>query len=278
VPTVLEELRHINISEALHTAPNATRWVQIQTDWCACYSVVEFDGITVKPSDLYQRMMVYDTGAVPRSNWVDWSNNFMNLTGQPVHCFDSSKLVWDIIVRTANNGEQFTDLLWGEHVLQAWDIVICDSEKIIALAGVIGGMNTAISETTSKVSVEVAQFDPTQVRKTATRLWLRTDAAVRFEKYINPYWTQYCTMIVPEQIRKQATSLGQATYLGITHVANTMPARTPVTVSVAKTQQFVRGAWQAYCKPRWWYNSMYATNLEITGRYYSYTRYLWGNR
>jgi phenylalanyl-tRNA synthetase beta chain len=246
VPTVLNELQHLNISEALHTAPNARRWVQINTDLCACYSLVEFDGITVKPSDLYQRMMVYGTGAVPRSNWVDWSNNFMNLTGQPVHCFDSSKLVWDIIVRTANDGEQFTDLLWGEHILQTWDIVICDNEKIIALAGVIGGMNTAISDTTSKVSVEVAQFDPTQVRKTATRLWLRTDAAVRFEKYINPYWTQYCSMIVAEQIRKQVPSLGQANYIGITHKVNTMPARTPVTVSVAKAQQFIWGSGQAY--------------------------------
>lgn len=246
VPVILDELRHININEALSSAPNATRWVQIDTDWCACYSVVEFDGITVKPSDLYQRMMVYGTGAVPRSNWVDWSNNFMNLTGQPVHCFDSSKLVGDIIVRTANDGEQFIDLLWGEHILQAWDIVICDQAKIVALAGVIGGMNTAISETTTKVSVEVAQFDPTQVRKTATRLWLRTDAAVRFEKYINPYWTQYCSMIVAEQIRKQATSLGNANYIGISHVINEMPARTPVTVSVSKAQQFIWGKWQAY--------------------------------
>jgi phenylalanyl-tRNA synthetase beta chain len=246
VPTVLEELRHLNISEALHMAPNASRWVVIDTDLCACYSLIEFVDITVKPSDLYQRMMVYDTGAVPRSNWVDWSNNFMNLTGQPVHCFDSSKLVWDIIVRIANDEEQFVDLLWGEHVLQAWDIVICDSEKIIALAGVIGGMNSCISETTVKISVEVAQFDPTQVRKTATRLWLRTDAAVRFEKYINPYWTQYCSMIVAEQIRKQATSLGKANYLGITHAVNIMPARMPVTVSVAKAQQFIWGNGQAH--------------------------------
>ena len=246
VPTVLNELQHLNISEALRTAPNATRWVQIDTDLCACYSVVEFDGITVKPSDLYQRMMVYGTGAIPRSNWVDRSNNFMNLTGQPVHCFDSNTLVGDIIVRIANDGEQFTDLLWGEHALQTWDIVICDQEKIVALAGVIGWMNTAISETTTKVSVEVAQFDPTQVRKTATRLWLRTDAAVRFEKYINPYWTQYCTMIVSEQIRKQATSLGKANYVGITHVTNIMPARMPVTVSVAKAQQFIWGNGQAH--------------------------------
>jgi phenylalanyl-tRNA synthetase beta chain len=246
VPIILEEIHNTNITQALQLAPNATRWVHIDTDLCACYSLVEFADITVKPSDLYQRMMVYGTGAAPRSNWVDWSNNFMNLTGQPVHCFDSAKLVWDIVVRTADDGEQFTDLMWGEHILQEGDIVICDSQKIVALAGIMGGMNSCIGDTTTGVSIEVAQFDPTQVRKTATRLWLRTDAAVRYEKYINPLWTQYCSMIIPEQIRKQSISLTHTTYLGITHTINQLPDRMPVNVNVARAQQFIRGNGQAY--------------------------------
>ena len=241
VPKILNELQHINISEALHMASNASRWVQINTELCACYSVVEFDNIVVKPSDLYQRMMVYGTWGVPRNNWVDWSNNFMNLTGQPIHCFDSDKLVGDIIIRIAYDGEWFFDLLWSEHILKQWDIVICDQEKIIALAGIIWGMNSCISETTTRISIEIAQFNPIQVRKTATKLGLRTDAAQRFEKYINPYRTQYCSMIIPEQIHKQITSLGKATYVGITHVVNAIPNRTPVTVSVAKAQQFIWG-------------------------------------
>lgn len=246
VPVILDEMRNTNVAQALQSAPNATRWVQINTDLCACYSLVEFDGVTVKPSDLYHRMMVYGTGATPKNNWVDWSNNYMNRTGQPVHCFDSSKLVGDISVRVANDGEQFVDLLWAEHTLQAWDIVICDSEKIVALAGIIGWINSCINEWTSKISVEVAQFDPTQVRKTATRLWLRTDAAVRYEKYINPLWSQYCAMMVPEQVIKQSKSLGAANYVGISHTTHNMSARVPVVVSVAKAQQFIWGNGQAH--------------------------------
>lgn len=241
VAVILENIRNTHISEVLEVAPNASRWVMIKSDSCACYCVIEIADITVKPSDLYHRMMVYGTWATPRNNRVDRSNNFMNLTGQPVHCFDSNKVVGDIVVRNASDSEQFIDLLWVEHILQAWDIVICDRDKIIALAWVIWGMNSCIDDTTSSILIEVAQFDPTQVRKTATRLGLRTDAAVRFEKYINPYWTEYCAMIIPEQINKQVKSLGASRYVGITHEVNTMPVRMPVAVSIRKIQQFIWG-------------------------------------
>ena len=78
-----------------------------------------------------------DLGANPINNWVDFSNLFMNISGQPVHFFDAAKVDGDIIVRNAKDGEKFMDLFATEHILKASDVVIADKTKILALAGVV---------------------------------------------------------------------------------------------------------------------------------------------
>jgi phenylalanyl-tRNA synthetase beta chain len=78
-----------------------------------------------------------DMGALPRANWIDFSNLFMLMTGQPIHFFDADKVDGDIIVRNAKEGEEFTDLFETTHILKETDIVIADKKKILALAGIV---------------------------------------------------------------------------------------------------------------------------------------------
>lgn len=112
-----------------------------------------------------------------------------------------------MIVRQAKAGELFVDLTDGEHTLTADDIVIADSEKILALAGVIGGKSSAVHDGTTNILVEIANFDPVQVRKTGTRLGLRTDAELRFEKNINPVYSVYAVALFRDALNYAAKDL-----------------------------------------------------------------------
>ena len=139
----------------------------------------------------------------------------MYLTGQPVHFFDADTVAGDIIVREATDGEIFIDLTGVEHSLMKGDIVITDKEKILALAGIIGGQSSALSDTTKNIVVEIANFDPIQVRKTATRLHIRTDAHSRFEKNINPLYTLGTLGMFLDMRSLYAKDLGKYTINGI---------------------------------------------------------------
>ena len=103
-----------------------------------------------------------------------------------MHAFDAEKIVGHITVRQAREGETLLALDSKEYALTPHDIVIADSEKVLAVAGVIGGMGSAISETTKHAYFESACFDPVSIRLTSQRLGLRTDASMRFEKSLDP--------------------------------------------------------------------------------------------
>jgi len=94
----------------------------------------------------------------------------MITTGQPIHCFDQAKIEGNIIVREATDGEEFIDLFDKVHVLQTGDIVISDQNKILALAGIVGGKSSGITDNTQNIIIEIANFDPIITRKTAIRL------------------------------------------------------------------------------------------------------------
>lgn len=118
----------------------------------------------------------------------------MYQTGQPIHCFDTDTIQGDITIRQAQDGEVLVDLMDVEHILTADDVVIADDHKVLALAGVIGGKESAVTEDTKNITIELANFDPIIIRQTAIRHGVRTDASARFEKNINPLTTQ--SMIV----------------------------------------------------------------------------------
>ena len=104
-------------------------------------------------------------------------------------------------MRQARAGERFVDLFGTEHELSTSDVVIADEEKVLALGGVIGGLESAVTENTKNIVIELANFDPTVVRKTGTRLGLRTDAELRFEKNINPEYSLYVLLFLLDEMK-----------------------------------------------------------------------------
>lgn len=158
--------------------------VKVSTDNCKLYLARKVENVTIKESPRYIKEKLMASGIRPINNVVDISNYVMLETGQPLHFFDADKLK-QIEVRMAKNGEKLTTLDSKERTLSEDDIVITDSEKPVALAGVMGGLETEITESTKNIIIESAIFDSVRVRKTSNRI-LRSEASNRFEKGLDP--------------------------------------------------------------------------------------------
>lgn len=145
------------------------------------------EGLTVKPSPRRIAQRLRAVGVRPISNLVDVTNYVMFELGQPLHAFDAAKLETNIIgVTPASDGEKFTTLDNIERTLVRTDLVIRDGDRGIALAGVMGGLDTEVSDTTTRVLLESATFKPILVRRTARRLGLHSEASQRFERGVDP--------------------------------------------------------------------------------------------
>ena len=197
-----------HIMQILENSTKPERLVKSETEGLNTYLLLHLKNITVKQTSFFSRLQMLDLWSNPISNRVDFSNLFMNISGQPVHFFDAEKVEGDIIVRNAKEWEKFKDLFETEHILKATDIVITDKKKILALAGVVGGLDSGITENTKNILVEIANFDPVAVRKTWTRLGLRTDAELRFEKNINPRYTLFCLILFLDELAYYKKDLG----------------------------------------------------------------------
>ncbi|RYZ00193.1 MAG: phenylalanine--tRNA ligase subunit beta, partial [Chitinophagaceae bacterium] len=153
------------------------------TTACARYSGVSIAGITVKPSPKWLQDRLKAIGVRPISNIVDITNYIQHETGQPLHAFD-----WDaitgakVIVKNEAEGTAFVTLDDKERTLSAQDLMICNAEEPMCIAGVFGGAKSGVTEGTKNIFLESAFFDPGSIRKTSFRHGLRTDAATRFEK------------------------------------------------------------------------------------------------
>lgn len=150
------------------------------------YELISIENIQAGISPLGIDQMLRKAGISPKYDLVDITNYIMTELGQPMHAFDAEKVVGAITVRQARDGETMLALDAKEYTLTSKDIVIADSEKVLAVAGVIGGMNSAVSETTKNVYFEAACFDPVSIRLTSQRLAVRTDSSMRFEKSLDP--------------------------------------------------------------------------------------------
>jgi phenylalanyl-tRNA synthetase beta chain len=160
--------------------------VKIQdTKGCSQYVARVVEGITIKPSPVEVQERLRSVGIRPINAVVDATNYVMVELGQPLHAFDADT-VNQIVVRSAKPNEQLVTLDGEKRNLQTTDLVIADKQKAIAIAGVMGGQATEVSERTTRVIIESARFDPIRVRLTAQRLGLRSEASNRFEKGIDP--------------------------------------------------------------------------------------------
>lgn len=151
------------------------------------YAGVSVTGCKIGPSPEWMQNCLRAAGINPKNNLVDITNFVLFELGQPLHVFDASKIEGrEIVVRTCAEGTPFVTLDGVERKLTERDLMICSAERPMCIAGVFGGLESGISDTTTDVFIESAYFNPVWVRKTAKRFGLNTDASFRFERGIDP--------------------------------------------------------------------------------------------
>jgi phenylalanyl-tRNA synthetase beta chain len=156
------------------------------------YCGVTISGITVKPSPSWLQNKLKAIGLTPKNNVVDVTNYVLHELGQPLHAFDAAHIEGNKInVSTVAAGTKFVTLDDVERTLHEEDVMICDANGPLCIAGVFGGKTSGVSETTTAIFLESAYFNPVSVRKTAKRHGLNTDASFRFERGIDPNITEY---------------------------------------------------------------------------------------
>ncbi|WP_291864104.1 phenylalanine--tRNA ligase subunit beta [Maribacter sp.] len=150
------------------------------------YAGVTLSNLIVQPSPDWLQNRLNAIGITPKNNLVDATNYVLHELGQPLHAFDAAKIKGNkIVVKTLPKGTKFTTLDGIERELHEEDLMICDAEKPICIAGVFGGLHSGVSENTTSIFLESAYFNAVSVRKTAKRHGLNTDASFRFERGID---------------------------------------------------------------------------------------------
>jgi phenylalanyl-tRNA synthetase beta chain len=188
-------------------APNE-KGVQLQvvdTEGCPRYCGVTIDGVTVAESPEWLKNRLNAIGLHPINNVVDITNYILHSLGQPLHCFDRSKIKGDtVVVRTCPQGTKFTTLDGVERSLDAADLMICNAEEPMCMAGVFGGLDSGVTTETTSVFLESAYFNPTRVRKTARRHGLNTDSSFRFERGVDPNGSLYVLKVAALLVQQLA--------------------------------------------------------------------------
>ncbi|MDP2586737.1 MAG: phenylalanine--tRNA ligase subunit beta [Candidatus Komeilibacteria bacterium] len=157
------------------------------TQNCSRYLGLAMSGIVIEPSPVWMQRLLIAVGTRPINNLVDITNFVMLELGRPSHAFDRRDVTGDaIIVRRAAKGEKFTTLDGQERSLTEQMCLVCDAARPVDLAGIMGGQNSEIKNDTTQIILELANFNPVNIRKTAQQLNLRTEAATRFEKSLAP--------------------------------------------------------------------------------------------
>ena len=155
------------------------------------YCGVTISGITVGTSPQWLQNRLKSIGITPKNNIVDVTNYVLHDLGQPLHAFDANRITGKIKVKNVEAGTKFITLDDVERTLHADDLMICDEKGPIALAGILGGKHSGVSETTNAIFLESAYFNPICIRKAAKRHSISTDASFRFERGIDSNITAY---------------------------------------------------------------------------------------
>ena len=160
-----------------------------EVDRCARYAGIYIEGVTIKPSPKWLQIRLQSIGLRPINNVVDITNFVLHELGQPLHAFDADRLRGQkVVVKTLPEDIKFSTLDDIERTIRAGkDLMICDAEGPVAVAGVMGGQNSEVEDNTTNVFLESAYFEPSGIRKTASHLGLKTDASFRFERGVDPH-------------------------------------------------------------------------------------------
>ena len=204
---------------------------------CPRYAARVVENITVTPSPFWIQDRLRSVGLRPINNIVDITNFVLMEYGQPLHAFDFDRLAENrIVVRAAVAGESFTTLDEKERSLSKDTLLICDGEKPVAIAGVMGGLNSEIEESTTRVLIESAYFNPASIRKTSKQLGLNTDASHRFERGIDPL----ITLTALDRAAQLMVEFGGGTLVqGTIDVCGQIPESPTILLSVRETNRLL---------------------------------------
>lgn len=172
---------------------------------CPRYTGITIRGVKVAESPKWLRERLTAIGMRPINNIVDITNYILHGIGQPLHCFDLAKVKGErIVVRTCPEGTPFTTLDGVERKLDSRDLMICNAEEPMCIAGVFGGLDSGVTEATTDIFIESAYFNPTSVRKTARRHGLNTDASFRYERGTDPNATLWAGKLAALLVKELA--------------------------------------------------------------------------
>ena len=203
-------------------------------DLCPLYTARIIRGVKAAPSPAWMAARLEAVGVRPVNNIVDVTNYVMMECGQPLHAFDFARLAEGrIVVRRAKPGERFVAIDHSEHTLSADRLVIADARRAVAMAGVMGGVDTEISAATADVLLEAAVFDPLNIRVTARTLGLMSESSYRFERRVDPAGTDWASRRACQLIAQIA---GGKVARGVAAVGRPMPAAREVTLRVARIE------------------------------------------
>lgn len=177
--------------------------VKVETEKCNRYMLYRADNVIIQNSeeDIAKKLSVY--GMTAKNNIVDITNYVLLEFGQPIHAFDLDKIEGDICVRESKDGEVLELLDDEEVTLKAGDVVIADSKKVLALAGIMGGKYSGITKDTKNVVFEIANFERKPLRDTARRLQISSDSLARFEKKLPITFTEYAICRIYELLKQE---------------------------------------------------------------------------
>ncbi len=204
--TVPGDLHKPTVNDFAIDSPNGGVDVEVaDKEACKRYCGITIKGVTVAESPEWLRNRLTTIGLRPINNIVDITNYMLHAFGLPLHCFDVAKINGNhIVVRKAQEGQPFVTLDGVERKLSANDLMICNTEDAMCIAGVFGGLDSGVTESTTDIFLEAACFDPTSVRKTARRHGLSTDASFRFERGADPNACLYVLKLASLMVKELA--------------------------------------------------------------------------
>lgn len=224
-------------TEGSQEASGQNSRITLQTPACTSYACMIFDDVENGPSPDWIQKRLTAAGMRPISLLVDLTNYVLLEQGQPLHAFDLDRLSGQrIVVREARQGETFVTLNGIEHHLEDGQMLICDAEKPVAVAGVMGGLESEVGPETRAMLLESAQFLPGSVRKTRKQLGLNTEASYRFERWVDPRGVTAALRRF-EQLYSQAT--GTQTIREIEAVSKPLPEPAPIRLRSLRVEQLL---------------------------------------
>ena len=198
---------------------------------CWRYAGLVVEDVHIAPSPEWMQRRLKAAGVRPINNIVDITNYCMLEMGQPLHAFDRDKIMGDVHVRAAHSGEKIVTLDGVERTLQTDTLLIADDRQPLAVAGVMGGLDSEVTKDTKRLMIESAHFSAVSVRRTSRRLGLRSEASNRFEKGIDAYGIvatlgRVCDLLL---------DLGAGRPVALVDVVKNLPPQRQVSLSVEHT-------------------------------------------